>query len=801
MTAQHFPKPLRQLYHTFESTAIAMTLRRTRCTSLALFATLLTAAFSAPVFAQTAADPLAEVDPFIGVDNGGNVFPGAALPFSLVSVSPNTNLPQSTSGYQSKRPILGFAHNHSSGTGGGGRYGNLLVTPQTGPLTLGVASPLAEEKAAPGFYSAKLGDSGITAEVTLTERVGVHRYTFPEGSPARILFDVSATRNTSKPEEKSSSTCQAATARVVDDRTFEGEARFQGGWGGGKPYSIFFVARFDRPFAAAGGWQGKEILPAATNITGTVAGLYAEFALPAGQSLGLQVGVSYLSVEKARENLAETQEQSFDQVRTRAASIWRGYLDRIVVEGGSPAQRSAFYTGLYRSFVMPNDVTGDVPEWDPAIPHFWNYYCIWDTYLTLHPLYTLIAPDKQTAIVRNLIDISQKTGWVPDAWLAGDFGSIQGGTHGDMLLAEAFIKNLSGFDREAAYAALRKSATEPGDGLKKGKFADYFTMGYLPTASDPSKVSMEKNSNPTSRTLEYSRNDFAVATVARLLGKKEDAERFTKQSLNGWQLWNPETKFFWGKDANGQWMPGYWKGRDYINSGFDPAAHPAPWRPPFYEGSAWHYAFSMQHDVAGLIARHGGEAALFAFLERYFDEQLPGAKRAGYHDQGNEPVFLNPWLYTYLGRPDKNVDRVRAIMERSYGIGRKGLPGNDDAGAMSSWYVFAALGFFPVAGQDVYLLASPVFTKSTVQLAGGKQLVIQATNLTADNRYVQSAILNGKPWNKAWFQHGDISDGAVLVLDMGPKPSQWGTTAPRPPSASDAIPEFAGALLKAQTKP
>ena len=768
---------------------------------LALLATLLVNALPAPVTAQPAADALALVDPFIGVDRGGNVFPGAALPFSLVSVSPNIDVPQSTSGYLSKRPILGFAHNHSSGTGGTGRYGNLLVTPQTGPLQLGVASPLAEEKASPGYYSAKLADSGILAEVTLSERVGVHRYTFPAGSPARILFDVSATRNTNKPEEKPSSTCLAATARVVGDRTLEGEAKFQGDWGGGKPYSVFFVAQFDRPFATSGGWQGQQILPGATSVTGTVSGLYAEFNLPAGQSLGLQVGVSYLSVEKARQNLAETQAQSFEQVRTRAASVWRGYLDRIVVEGGTPAQRTAFHTGIYRSFVMPNDVTGDVPGWDPAVPHFWNYYCIWDTYLTLHPLYTLIAPDKQTAIVRNLIDISQKTGWVPDAWLAGDFGNIQGGTHGDMLLAEAFIKNLPGFDREAAYTALRKSATEPGDGLKKGKFADYFKLGYLPTPSDPGNVRMDTNSNPTSRTLEYSRNDFAVATVARLLGKKDDAERFTKQSLNGWQLWNPATRFFWGKDANGQWMPGYFKNRDYITSGFDPAAHPAPWRPPFYEGSAWHYAFSMQHDVAGLIARHGGEDALFAFLERYFDEKLPGAKRAGYHDQGNEPVFLNPWLYTYLGRPDKNVDRVRAIMERDYGTGRAGLPGNDDAGAMSSWYAFASLGFFPVAGQDVYLLASPVFTRSTLRLAGGKQFVIQANNLTAENRYVQSANLNGKPWEKAWFQHQDIINGAVLVLEMGPKPSTWGTKAPHPPSASDLIPEFARQLQETQTPP
>jgi predicted alpha-1,2-mannosidase len=257
--------------------------------------------------------------------------------------------------------------------------------------------------------------------------------------------------------------------------------------------------------------------------------------------------------------------------------------------------------------------------------------------------------------------------------------------------------------------------------------------------------------------------------------------------MNGWTLWNPETKFFWGKDAKGNFVNGYFGRDDKWIEGFDPSYRPHTWHPPFYEGSVWGYAFYMQHDIKGLIERHGGNEEFMAFLDLYFDDPTAKNKLRGNHDSGNEPSFLNPWLYTFVGRPDKNVDRIRHIFSTDFKATRDGLPGNDDGGAMSTQYVFAAMGFFPVAGQDYYLMASPFFSKVTMQLGDGKMFVISAMNLSQENIYIQSATLNGKSWNKGWFQHKDIINGAELILEMGSKPSDWGTKASPPPSALDNL--------------
>ena len=268
-----------------------------------------------------------------------------------------------------------------------------------------------------------------------------------------------------------------------------------------------------------------------------------------------------------------------------------------------------------------------------------------------------------------------------------------------------------------------------------------------------------------SGTLEYAYNDFAVAAVADAVGQKAEAARFRKRSENVWTLFNPDTKFFWGKDKAGNWLPD-----------FDPQPKSTGgWLPIFYEGTAWQYRFSTPHDIQGLVNRLGGANAFVAVLDEYFDNK--------HHNAGNEPGFLTPWLYDYAGRPDKTADRVRAILAKDYKLTPNGYAGDEDVGAMSSWYVFGALGFYPNAGQDVYLIGSPLFSRTRVQLAGHRTLMIEAKGVSDTNRYIQSATLNNKPWNKAWFRHSDIIGGAKLVLTMGPKPSAWGTKNP-PPSLS-----------------
>jgi predicted alpha-1,2-mannosidase len=747
------------------------------------------------VFSQTKndkVDPLKYVDPFIGVDGHGNVFPGAALPFSMVNLSPDVTRTESPGGYVSNVPIVGFSHNHMSGMGVKRGFGNLLVLPQTGKIILNDSATVKNEVASPGYYAANLVESGIKAELTLSAKSGVHQYTFPKGKTSRILISVSSTMI------GSSSKCVASEAKFISDKVAEGQASFESPYGSSK-YTIFFVAEFDKPIATTGGWQGKDILKNAKYVSGTKTGLFAEFNLPNGGTVGLQIGVSYMSLENARKNLAVTRGNSFEKNKLAAENIWSNYLNKIKIAGGTEEERKLFYTGLYRSVVVPADVTGEVQGWNPKVPHFWHIYCIWDTYHTLNPLYTLIVPQKQAELIRCLVSIQQKHGWLPDSWYANDYTHIQGGTHADIVIGDAFVKDLKGFNREEAYAAIRKNATVPGpNGREKGRYPEYFTLGYLPYFQPEKymteglfdeKKNAKTSTNPTSRTLDYSRDDYAVALAAKVLGKNDDYEKFKKQSMNGWKLWNPETKFFWGRDENGKFVNGYFK-TDWEENvgnwvyGFNPEYITRSWTPPLYEGSAWVYAFSMQHDVNGLIQRHGGNDVFLAFLDRYFGETKPDGRVVNHHESYNEPAFLTPWLHTYAGRPDKNVDRVQHQLNTEYEPTRKGLPGNDDGGAMSSMYVFSAMGFMPVAGQDVYLLASPLFSEITMELDKGKKFVIKTNNLSKENKYVQKATLNGKNWDKAWFQHKDIINGAVMVLEMGAKPSAWGTKIV-PPSASD----------------
>lgn len=712
--------------------------------------------------ASASDDVLGSVDPFIGVDKNGNVPPGACLPFSLVRLSPDTTHPQTTSGYISRLPLVGFSHTHTSGTGGGGRYGNILVTPQVGPISLDTVSSKSEEVASPGYYAVRLTKPDVRAELTLTERCGVHRYTFPASDSARILINASATRSRAVPTS-GSSVCVSANARFVSDRRIEGSVTAVGGFGHNTPGTVWFAVELDKAPERQGVWRDGKIEPRSRETTGTNCGIYAEYKTKAGEQIGMRVGVSVSSIENARKHLAQSDGMTFDQVHERASGIWRKFLNRIQIEGGTPEQRTCFYTALYHSVLMPTDVTDDNPDKAFKKPHFWDFYCIWDTWHTANPLYILLIPEKEAQIVNCLTEIFQHRGWLPDAWIMNDFAMVQGGTNADVVLADAIVKTLPGINRETAYAAIRKDATEPGsDPLKFGRYKEYFEMGYLPCEDIKARNPLRC---PVSRTMEYAFNDFCVAQAAAALGKTDDALRFTSQSLNVYNLFDPTTKYFWAKDRNGKFFPG-----------FTPEFYTPSWLGPFYEGTPRQYATFVPHDVQGLINRHGGSTQFEAFLDELFDTK--------HYSPSNEPDLLAPWLYTYVNRPDKNVDRVRHILSDDYTTTRAGLPGNDDAGTLSAWYVFGAMGFYPNPAQDLYLMASPIFSKVKLQLGGGKKLVITAANLSDKNIYIQSATLNGKPLRHGWFRHSDIANGGQLVLKMGPKPSKWGTHGPVPPSVS-----------------
>jgi predicted alpha-1,2-mannosidase len=719
--------------------------------------------------ARTRSSPLALADPFVGVDGGGNTVPGASVPFGFVSLSPDTTH-GSTSGYDSAGLIIGFSHTHVSGTGGAGKYGNFRVTPAIGDDAWdNPAFPRADEKAGPGYYAVTVGRPGkqIRAELTASRLAGFHRYTFPATSAARIVLDASATIPLGGGGPRSS----GGAVTAIDTQHLSGSVTFAGGWGKQAPYTLYFFAELDRPAAELGRWQstrggfvrtpGIGVSQGGDTRSGldNRLGLYATFDTRADRVVQLKLAVSFVSVEQARRNLErELPGWSFDAAHAAAPALWAQALGKIEVEGGTPEQQRIFYSALYRADVMPHDLTGENAWWRSDEPHYEDFYTIWDTFRTLHPLFTLIEPQRQRDMVRSLLDTYRHDGWLPDARIAGATGPSQGGSNGDVVIADAIVKGLGGFDEKLALEALLKDGeVQSDDPLNHGReLKDYLSLGYMSLSQTRS----------ASRTLEYAFDDYAIASAAAKLGRGDIAERYAARSRNWAKLWDDRLKCIHPRYADGRWLGNFDCGRDH------PDATSEWWDAPFYEGSSRQYSTFVPHDVDGLIGRLGGKAQFAQWLDRLFED--------GAYNQGNEPDILAPWLYIHAGRPDRTAERTRAILAKDYGTGRSGLPGNDDAGTLSSWYVWAALGLFPNAGQPFYYIGSPVFTRSVIHLERGRDFILEAPGTSATNLYVQSAELNGKPIDRAWLTHDEVSGGGRLLLHMGPRPSRWATAAPPP---------------------
>lgn len=707
------------------------------------------------------------VDPFLGVDGGGNVLPGPCLPFSLVRINPVVERPQPASGYQTGKPLIGFVQTNVSGTGGGGRYGNFMVTPQSGKIEVDIpASTSREEQASVGYYSVLLEQSNVRAELTSTEKVGMQRFTFLDDREAHVLISASSVIDRFRNRD-TDGRCLDSRIRILEDGTISGFATLLGGWGHRQPYTLYFCASFDRPGVAFGTWQDGQLNAGAHEAMGTCCGAYFSFGSRAGQQVMLKVAVSTLSEKQARDNLSGVRHMGFEQARKRSVEIWNSYLDRIEIRGGTPAQQTIFYTSLYRAYVMPTDITGENPLWKSDEPCYWDFYCIWDTFRTNFPLYTLLTPDIQEKIIRSLLDIYRYRGWMPDAWIVGGFGKQQGGTDADIVIADAVAKGLGGFDRELAYRAMVKNAEYPADerelyeGLTvTGKYRDYIETGYVP----------EHRACCVSYTLEYAYNDYCLSQVARSLGKEQEAAKYLKRSLNCYNLFDSTTGFFRAKDTLGRWK-----------SDFDPArmGNPAWLGPYFYEGTSWQYSTYVLHDIPGLIERHGGKERFAAYLDCFFNGH--------FFTQDNEPDIHAPYLYNYVGQPWKTAEKVAEIVRNQYRHARNGLPGNDDSGTLSSWYVFSSLGFYPFAGQEFYLIGTPLFEEATIRLPGGKKLVVRARNLSPENIYIQQLWLNGKPYGRSWINHRDLVKGGELCFEMGEKPSSWAELSSMPEGATSRL--------------
>jgi predicted alpha-1,2-mannosidase len=723
---------------------------------------------SEQISAKSGLDYTHNVDPFIGVDWGGNTFVGSAIPFGLVKLGPDMQTfdgRRSGFGYSSNGEILGFSHLHLSGAQG--KYGNVQVMPVTGDLDLSsIKSPRTDEVNHVGYYSSTLSRYGIKVELTSSRRVGFHRYTFPASPQAHITINLAAALQLGTGWE--SQRFLGAEAHIISDREIEGVTRVSGGWNRGGEYKVYYYMVLDTPAKSVRTWTGSgtfsndrdAVVSADSQI-----GASFDFATRANQVIQAKVGISFISSKQAKENVQkEVPDWNFAAVHRVAVSLWNAELAKLSLVGATESQRRQLYTAMYHIMLMPTDRTGENPGWISSEPYYDDYYCIWDTFRTSGPLLTLISPNRQRDLIRSLIDIYRHTGYMPDARSGNDNGRTQGGSNANVVIADAYVKGLTGIDYETAFAAMVHDAeVPPADPQKEGRggLKDYNEKGYVTLADERSG----------SRTMEYSYDDFAISEVARGLGNMKEANLYASRAHNFENLWD--------KDMTAEGFKGFLRPRKKDGTWADPyLVVRGTWPDFFYEGDIWTYSIYAPQDMRRMIEMTGGNEAFIRRLDWTF--------LRNHFDVTNEPGFLLPSLYDYAGRPDKSADIVHLLLEKYFMDNRAGIPGNDDSGAMSSWYIFSALGIFPVAGQDVYLISTPSIPDASLSLGNGKTLRIIAKNLDGNglNRYVQSVTLNGVDLPNSWFRHAQIKDGATLVFSMGSSPSNWGKSTP-PPSMSD----------------
>jgi predicted alpha-1,2-mannosidase len=712
-----------------------------------------------------------QVDPFLGAEAGGNVFPGPSMPFGMIKPGPDMALPgqdDANAGWAAQGEIRGFSQTHVSGTGGGPKYGNILVMPTVGaPAPLDARSPRQNERASVGYYGVTLARSGVGVEITSARRAAIYRVTYPANAPANLLFDVSHCL-LATPKYGESQSVTASDVQVLSATEVAGSTSVTGGWNKQpNSYTVYFYALTNTPAVSWGTWVNGQLQPAgkqARGQAGEKTGAWLSFAPRAGQPVLMKLGISFVSVEQARQNaVSEIPGFDFDSTQAAAISAWDQALGKIELQGETPEQAQVFYTALYHTMLEPVDRGGENPLWKSDEPYYDDFYAIWDTFRTSGPLLTLIAPERETAIVRALVDIYRHEGWLPDARSGNYNGRTQGGSNAEFLITDAYLKGLKGIDWETAYAAeVHDAEVSPGDHFKEGRggLDDWHKLGY---------VSIEGSDRAGSVHMEYAANDFEIALLARELGRTADYNKYLQRSANWRNLWDSDFAeggfkgFIRPRHRDGSWLAPF-TAMDGCSWGGN----------TFYEGNSWTYSFFVPQDVASLIDKSGGPEEFVKKLDAFF--AVPGR-----YDVGNEPGFLTPYLYNWAGRPDKTAEHVREIVARSFHAGHDGLPGNDDSGAMSSWFAFGQLGIFPNAGQDVYLIGSPAFPSATLHLAGGRDFTIEAQNVSAENKYVVAAELNGKPLERAWLRHAEIAPGGRLVLTMAKRPGHWAERN-RPPS-------------------
>lgn len=743
------------------------------------YALLLLLAVALPASAQL----YRYVDPMVGSQNDGNVAIGPSRPHGMAKPGPDYSH-RANSGYVADAavPLMGFSQLHVSGTGGGAKYGNISVLPYAGGLDrIGHTALRAAEKAELGYYQVTLRDSDIKAELTASHKVAYYRFSYPAGAQQALELDAGRYLGVgAAASDEEAQFLVGSEIEVLSPTEVRGHNRVRGGWNRGRAYTVYFHAVFDQPVQAFRTWRGGQLSAQTLQADhGDSTGALLSFGAAGGKPLQMKIGLSFLSSAKARENLVqETPSWDFSQVLGETRAAWERLLGRIEVDPATPvADQRMLYTGLYHTMLMPVDRSGENPLWQSGQPYYDDFYAIWDTYRTSHPLITLLDASRQRDIVNSLIDIQAHDGYLPDARSGNANGRTQGGSHADVVIADAYVKGLKGIDYQRGLEAMLKDADVPPGGNEeqegRGGLADYNRLGYVSSTYPRAGT----------RTVEYALDDFAIATVAKGLGREDLYARFARQSGNWRNLWRDiedqgARGFIMPRRADGSWIDEIMctvkdkTSRRYRPLDFDTGSCVCWWCGFLYEGTSWEYSLSVPHDVAGLIAAAGGAEAFRRRLDTFFDK--------GYYGVSNEPSFLTPNLYHWISRPDLSSDRIRATVRRHFNDGPGGIAGNDDSGAMSAWLVFRMLGLYPNAGQPYYLLSAPLVASSTWHLEGGASLRIVARGFGAQHPYIAAARLNGKALKRAWITHAELAAGGTLELEMAAAPANWGADQPPP---------------------
>ena len=722
------------------------------------------------------------IDPQIGSEGLGRVFIGPSAPFGMVRPGPDCT-PSPNSGWlPMPERVDGFAQVHVSGTGGGPKYGNILIQPFSGNLTATKhhAHRLNEE-IKPGYYSTTFEESGITTEITTTPRTTAYRISYPSDTPDKpnsLMIDAGFFLGENPvPDSREAQQFVGSEVQVVSDHEIAGYSRIRGGWNNGRAYTVYFHLSSDTPFSQVATWKGDSITNDPYQYdSGEKTGALVSFP-PGSDTINVKIGISFISQLKAQRNLiSESEGKDFETIHSELLDSWDDMMNRIKLHPSTPADmKRMFYTAFYHTLIMPSDRSGENPLWtDPGVPYYDDFYALWDTYRTSMPLLAIIAPERLCDIVNSLVNIGKRDGYMPDARSGNANGRTQGGSNAEVVIADACVKGIKSIDYEEALKMMLVDATIPPGGNEeaegRGGLREYISLGYIPHG-------IPRAGN---RTVEYSLCDFAIYQVAHQLGHDELADRYLKQSESWKNLWRDDYEhdgakgFIMPRDAEGNWLDEIPFGKSKTHKPtfrYTPLTFEGPWYTPwwnmfFYEASSWEYSLSIPHDVDGLIEKCGGPKA--------FDQRLDTFFSKNYFNVNNEPSFLSPCLYHWIGRPDKTADTIRRIFEENYNDSPTGLPGNDDSGAMSSWLMFNLAGIYPNAGHDYYIIHSPLLRSTTFSVGEGKTFSIVADNLSDTNRHIIAATLNGKPYNLSTLRHSDIISGGELRLKMGPKPSGWG---------------------------